>query len=244
MSGAFVQATQGAQTAAGSSVSSSAFSGAVVAGNAIPWIAVYFDGGGTHLITVTRFGDSSIIQAGTFGSGTGVGGAYGVIENAGAGTTPVVASFGGSGQTFLGVHAMEYSGFVNTGTLFQAGERNSSIQASPGTGADGLTSGLITPGAQPFSIIGWSLNPNSSANVPTAGTGFNSRASAWATLGEALRPEDKVGITSLSPLAATFTAATNSIHLTIGMLLREVIPVAPIPKRRPQRIYYLSSYPG
>lgn len=246
MAGAYVQASNGAAAATAGFISTDVFGAGVTAGNAIAWLVVYFDNSGTHLTTLTRSGDSTVIQAGTFGAGTGIGGTYGVIENASAGTSPVVATFGGSGQTFIGIYAAEYSGLASTGTLFQSGEKNTAIQATPGTGADGLSSGTITPAVQPFTLLGWSLNPNSGTNIPAAGTGFTGRTipNHWTSnLGEALRPEDKFGITSLTPIAATFTAAANTQHISVGMVLRELVIAAAVPPRpRPRRVnfnYYL-----
>jgi len=216
MAYAFVQLKEASQAAAATNMSTGSFAVATTAGNAIAFIFSYV--GGALGATITRSGETgTIIKAAEVTLG-GINYTYGCIKNAAAATTAVVATFASS--TFLGALAMEYSGLEASGTLFQAGETASQNQATPGTGADGCTSTNITPGVQPDVLIGWCINPNSSTNVPTAGTGFTSRASGWATIGESIRPEDK-RLTATSAVAATFTAAANTQHQTIGMVLRE-----------------------
>lgn len=129
------------------------------------------------------------------------------------GTTNITATFD-TGPSASTIYAAEYSGLAAfSGTV-------ANVQPSPGTSADGVTSGSITPKMQPAAMIAFSANTSGSA-APAAGTGMTSRDSVWNLISANFaRPADK-RLTSLDSDEALFTASTNSNHATDAMVFVE-----------------------
>jgi hypothetical protein len=138
------------------------------------------------------------------------------IKNTAAGTPTVTATYGAS-TSFRGIVIMEIAN-VSTSALDKNTQQN---QATPGTGADGVTSGnTATLTAQPNIVLGFGNNTTATAGPPAVGTGFTDQGSGWAwDLGIAvLRAESKT-TTSTSAVAATFTTGTNTRHSTFVLVL-------------------------
>ena len=86
----------------------------------------------------------------------------------------------------------------------------SNQQLSPGTGSDAVTSGLLTPPAQPGGMLGFASDDNATSSGFTHGAGFTSQGvvTEWDASGSITLIET-IAISSLSALAATFTAAAT-----------------------------------
>ena len=60
-----------------------------------------------------------------------------------------------------------------------------------------------------------------SSSAPSAGTGFTSTATGWGFGGTALARAESQRYTDTTGHAATFTAASNVAHLTVGFMFDE-----------------------
>ena len=140
-----------------------------------------------------------------------------VAENVAAGTYTVTLSWGGSTRTSRAVYAIPLSGLK--AASYQIG--GIAVQASPGTGTDGVTTGNMTPTEQPACVIG-AITNGGSVNTPAAGTGFTSIGTAWqfGTGTDLFRAEHK-RITSTSAVALTGTAGANVRHFSVAVILSE-----------------------
>lgn len=140
-----------------------------------------------------------------------------VAENVTAGTYTVTAAWDGGSRTNRTVYAIPLSGLK--AASYQTGL--TANQASPGTGADGVTTGNMTPSEQPACVIGFAFNVGS-LNTPAAGTGFTSIGTAWQLGGgtDLMRAEHK-RITSTSAVALTETAGANVRHTSLAVILSE-----------------------
>lgn len=121
-------------------------------------------------------------------------------------------------KTNRGILGGQYSGISTAVVDQQIGQ----LQATPGTGADGLKSTTKTPSAQPALLWGLSMNTGSLNNTPTTGTGFNVRGTGI-LLGagsDQARYEDK-RLTSLAAVEATLTAVVNNSHITVMAIFAE-----------------------
>lgn len=116
-----------------------------------------------------------------------------------AGTVNVTQTLG-TARAFRAIGVVRVTG-VSTGASVGIGQ----AQTAPGTGADLVTSTVLTPASQPAMLLGISCDFSGSA--VTAGTGFNN-VGTFATADTAnatlTRIEDK-RLTSTSNVAATFT---------------------------------------
>ena len=104
------------------------------------------------------------------------------------------------------------------------GAAGPNAQASPGTGANGLTSGNINIGAPsvPAWMTGISFNWGSGQPIPNAGNG-NNTGSAWDYGGDYARFSDR-RVTSAGTAALTFTATNNVLHYTAAIAFAEESP--------------------
>lgn len=140
----------------------------------------------------------------------GVGDRQNVYEclSAAAGTFTVAQTLGTT-STFRGIQVARYSGLSTS----VASQIVSAYQAGPGTVADAVSSGNITPASQPGAVIGWSYNVDGGGLA--AGTGYASRATfptEAAANGSSSRLEDKrVTATTATPATFTLSVATNNV---------------------------------
>ena len=140
-----------------------------------------------------------------------------VAENVASGTFTPTISWDGSSRINRGIYAVPVSGVK--AASYQTGAIN--VQASPGTGTDGVTTGNMTPTEQPACVIGGVAN-GGSVNTPAAGTGFTSIGTAWQFgYGTDLFRAEHQRITSTSALPLTMTAGANVRHFSVAVILSE-----------------------
>ena len=140
-----------------------------------------------------------------------------VAENVASGTFTQTLAWGGSTRVNRGIYAVAVSGVK--AAAYQTGAIAN--QAAPGTGADGVTTGNMTPTEQPACVIGAAVCSGAIA-TPAAGTGFTSIGTAWqfGTGTDLFRAEHQ-RITSTSAVALTGTAASNVRHFSVAVILSE-----------------------
>lgn len=136
---------------------------------------------------------------------------YSIYEckDAAAGTF-TLAFTPGSAQAFRGICAANQAGLDNT----TAGQEIGQTQASPGTGANAITSTTLTPASQPGMLMGFGIDDAGSAVTVSAGTGFTTRGTIanWDSgIGDISRVED-IRLTATTAKAATFTASSAPGH--------------------------------
>lgn len=229
---AFVQQADGVVNGSGTTVATGTggtdFPAGLTLGN-LKWFVVLYVAGAQVVITLSdpNNNNAAHVQVGT-AFASSVGAVWGYVKNlpGGTGTTTAVAA---SAVTFFSVYCAEYSG-LDTAVPFQTTFPGGSRQASPGTGTDAVTSGTVTPLAQPAAVIGYTHD--SSANtLANAGTGFTARTGA-VNYGSGLvaRPEDK-RITNLVSLAATWTAVggTGTFWSFVGVFSEPAVSVINTP---------------
>ena len=183
-------------SASGSSISTSrTYTGGE---RAVVWVTA----GGATTITVTD-GTNTYTQVGSqvVASSGDVQAVFECLSCA-AGTFTVQANFGTS-TAFRGIAVHRFSGLTGSGSLVGA------AQTAPGTGADGLSSGNLTPASQPALLLGVSTDYNGfTVNV---GTGFTSSAvyTNIDTANGSYTTSETKWLTSTAAVAATFTATSS-----------------------------------
>lgn len=139
-------------------------------------------------------------------------------------TTALTATFtgaGGNNAAFPAIICAEFSGFkTSAARLAFVGQH----QASPGTGTDGVTSGLLgTLSEQPAGIISFSFNESSDA-TPAAGTSFTGLTASH-DYGGTVSPSSRMEhrrVTATTSVAGTFTTtAGTSPHKTVAWAFSE-----------------------
>lgn len=174
MAVAFVKITpsQGSPSG-GSSISSSAFGGAVSSSNIIVCAAEYLRTAGAVTTTFQRSGDPSRVADFSFYNGaTQRGMAIGFLTGIGANTNAVTASFSSSVDADRCVVGAEYSGadlVLAIGSGEGAGQTFSS--------GPSVSTGNGSPTVQPGRRVG--IIANFSAATHTPGAGFTSRGTFW-----------------------------------------------------------------
>lgn len=127
--------------------------------------------------------------------------------NTTGGACTVTVTFAGA-ITYASLQVAEYSGIATSAALDQFA---SNSQTAPGTGANAITSGSVTPTTNGQLILGWTTALTVGAGTVSAGTGFTGRVNVF---GDTLF-EDQVQGTA-GAIAATFTgtnAASDYITL-------------------------------
>lgn len=208
------------QTSSGTTVTSQAltFTSSVTAGSSI-WVVISHDtthtvtladnlngSYGAALDTVTDSTDGEIVKHFKF-------------DNSAAGSITVTATFT-SGNAFGSIWILEIGG-----TSGYDGIHSANLQLFPvSTSTDVITSGTATPNTQPGLIVALSTDTGT-VSSPAVGTGFtagNAGAAGWnfGTANNSARVESK-RYTSLSSLAATFTATNTDSHITVAAFFKE-----------------------
>lgn len=177
-------------------------------------------------------------NVGTISCADNVNGSYGAaLDDVSNGGTLRTAQFSLSGSVggTVTVTATWSIASVDKGIVLQEIRNTSGLQAtahtgqtqtSPGTGADAISSGNVTPTAQPALLVGLAYCVSIAGADPaiTAGTGFSAGLSAWAFLVgfNSARTENK-RITSTSALPATFgsTVGTTNTFTTLSAVYTE-----------------------
>lgn len=186
--------------------------------------------------TITVTAASSIVAFAVAPAGTGmtcsdsVNGSYGaakitVEDNNGNRFVAFAISGAGAGSTTVtvanadGVAVFEAGGVKSSGAY---DGQNSNVQPSPGTAADTVTSGTITPSAQPALLVAMTMHvaffPFA---TPDAGTGFTNHGTSWGFGGANGARFESLRVTSTSAVAATFSPTSNSEHASLAILLLE-----------------------
>lgn len=144
-----------------------------------------------------------------------------VAENVAAGTYTLTATWDGGTRANRSIFAFPISGLKTTS--FQSGTAFRNVQATPGTGTDGVTSGTTTPTEQPACLIGWHFAA-AAAGTPATGTGLTSVGTGlqFGTGTDLVRVQHK-RLTSTAGTTATGTAAANSAHVTMVCVLSEAV---------------------
>ena len=94
-------------------------------------------------------------------------------------------------------------------------------QAAPTTTTDATTStNTGTLSTQPALVSGFCANSGNAA-VPAAGTGFTSNGTGMAIAGAATCRGESKRVTATTAVAATFTAAANTAHVTTAVIFKE-----------------------
>jgi hypothetical protein len=126
------------------------------------------------------------------------------------GTTQITMTFA-IGPGYPGMAAIELSGITPTVTV-----NHGNTQVNPGTAANAITSGNVTPTATPTFLVGYTLDLGLSGSH-NAGTGWTQNGTCF----PAGQPYDSGviesrSVSSLTPLSATFTSpgSGNNTWLT------------------------------
>lgn len=144
-----------------------------------------------------------------------------VAENVAAGTYTLTATWDGGTRTDRSIFAFGISGLKTAS--FQTGTALHNSQATPGTGADGVTSGTTTPTEQPACLLGWHLSA-AALSTPATGTGFTSVGTGiqFGTGTDLVRVQHK-RLTSTAGVASTATAGANNTHVSMAVVLSEAV---------------------
>lgn len=105
---------------------------------------------------------------------------------------------------------------------YQTGSHASGQQATPGTGADGVTTGN-TPAltAQPALVSAFAMD-SAGGGTPAAGTGFTNDGAGWnGFTGTNLMRSESKRVTSTAAVAGTFNAAVNDTHQSFAAVFTE-----------------------
>lgn len=136
------------------------------------------------------------------------------ILNHNSGATVVTITFSPN-KTFRGVAVVEVSGVT-----VMAGSKANPQSAASGT--DSITSTAITPSSQPGIIIACSLNSDGANGAPNVTTGFTSHGTCWNFSGSNDARVEYKAISSLTPVAATFTPASGThAYITAAVILSQ-----------------------
>lgn len=135
-----------------------------------------------------------------------------------AGSNPTITQdFTGPGaRTNRGLVAIPITGHDATATPV----RVAALQSAPGTATDGVTTGNITPGAQPCKLVGFASNSFNQAL--TAGTGFTDNGGAFASWTTGVSCNTRVeskDYASLTPTPATFTQGGAGTGRTVSQVV-------------------------
>lgn len=134
-------------------------------------------------------------------------------ENSTSGNKTVTCTFS-FGVVARGICLIEVDGVLTSGALDM---RAAQVQQTPGTGANGVTSGATAAlNAAPNIVLALSMC-NGGSGVPAAGTGYSSPNGTYSIwnfgAGLTARVENK-NTSALTAVSGTFTAAGNTAHTT------------------------------
>lgn len=142
-----------------------------------------------------------------------------VLQNSAAGVTTVTVTFSAS-IDFRSICIVEVTG-LQAASL---GQHTAALQTAPTTGANATTSGTSgTLTSQPNIILGFSFNTGGTG-TPAVGTGYTAASgtsTGWGFGGTALARLEFKNTSATTAVAATFTAAGNTGHVTFVLALLE-----------------------
>jgi hypothetical protein len=193
------------QTLAGSSttVASPAFGSACLVGSTIEFYALY---SGNTVPTEVEDNESQNYSLETFaysGTDNQTLALYVLQNNQFANALAVTATFASSLGSYLGGWAKELTGVTSSPYQTSA----SAHQNEPGAGTNAITTGTMTPSAEPALVSAVSVAMFTSLTTgPAAGTGFTLGTKGWTPNGTVYwGASESQHITSTTPLAATAT---------------------------------------
>ena len=137
-------------------------------------------------------------------------------ENSAAGSIVITVTFSSASADFRDAAVVSLSG-VSSPSLDQ---HTGQLQAAAGTGTDAVTTGLMSPTAQPAGVVALSMNTTAGASGPASGTGYTNKGTGW-PLSFNLATVEFQRITSLTAIGGTFTSATAVAHVTLGAIYTE-----------------------
>ena len=122
---------------------------------------------------------------------------------------------------------------------------NGADQVSPGTVADALSSGNITPLNQPNLLVSFCADIGPSTTTPSkhAAATLGISGASWSAhmLGAYISQSQR--LTSTNPVAGTFTATTGTDHfLTMGIILDEIVAQTLPPYAPPTQFFVNEVY--
>ena len=141
-----------------------------------------------------------------------------VCKSAAAGTFTLTVTFASS-VSYRGIMYARYSGLDSSATPVMVGNLN----VNAGTGTDAVTTGNVTPAAQPAMVFSFAVEDSGGGSALTAGTGYTDRGamSNWNTYIGYSRYEDK-RVTATTPTPGTFTVSNGThSYLTIAIAVIE-----------------------
>jgi hypothetical protein len=141
-------------------------------------------------------------------------------DNVPAQTTTITATFNG-GATFRGLKIKEIGG--TTGYDATASAHAGQTQATPGTGADGVSSGNTPALTSQPGLISAVTTSTAAASSNAVGSGFgDNQVSAWQFgSGVNMSASESKRVTATTALAGTFTAAANNQRITVAAVFLE-----------------------
>lgn len=141
-----------------------------------------------------------------------------VCKSAAAGTFTLTVTFASS-VSYRGIMYARYSGLDNAATPVMV----SNLVVNAGTGTDAISTGNVTPAAQPAMVFAFAVEDSGGGSALTAGTGYTDRGamSNWNSYVGYSRYEDK-RVTATTPTPGTFTASNGThSYLTIAIAIIE-----------------------
>jgi len=223
MAYAVVQQKDFSRNASGqANVASGAWGAGVTSGNVVVVFVAYYSSASK---TVTMSGNSnsfSEIGSGVFNATYAAGMRAFLVQSAVAGTTQYTATFSAN-VDFPAIALVEFSGLATSSVV--SGTPVLVSQTAPGTGTNAITTGNITPGAQPAAIVGIANDLGNQAS-PAAGTGYTGLTPIWNYEGTATAGARIIHkrVTATTATPATWTTDVNGgpdNYLNIGIALIE-----------------------
>lgn len=213
----FVQQVETDASASSTTITSPTFGSNRTAGNMLWFVIGYTNATAEQTATYSGCLTGAVETGHTYNATDDFGMRWGYLKNISGGSTSAGTATFSAACTFRSIYIREDSGLDQSAPA--SGTSVVQRQSNPGAGTDAISSGNLTPGAQPGTLFGFALDFSVSA-PPTAGTGFNSRTGVWdyGAADPSTRPEDKA-ITSTSGVPATATAFTGrggDIYYTIA----------------------------
>jgi hypothetical protein len=220
MAYAFVQqAEEDSNSTILTALATPAFGSSLTAGNLMVCHVWYGGWASARTVTLSGGGSPTWTQESVVSAGNNYLHSF-YAENVPGGVTTAVTATFSTAVDFPAIYVAEYSGFkTSSARLAFAGQS----QATPGTGTDAVTSGLLgTLSEQPAGIVAFTFNESTSA-TPSAGTSFTALTAVHdyggATPG-ALAEHRRV--TATTSVAGTFTTTAGSaVHKTAAWAFSE-----------------------
>lgn len=142
--------------------------------------------------------------------------------NTTGGACTVTVTFAGA-ITYASLQVAEYSGIATSAALDKFA---SNSQTAPGTGANAITSGSVTPTTNGQLILGWTTALTVGAGTVSAGTGFTGRVNVF---GDTLFEDQVQG--AAGAIAATFTGTNAASNYTTLISTYKELAASTTPNR-------------